>query len=151
MTTTKLSNVYDGLITLIGTALPAYTKIPNPYEPSNNASLLLTKGFGLGFSTASNTKRQICRIDSTSRNFVVVLINRVTATDHDTTAHATLEKSLLEDLETIKLALANDITLGGKAAKAEWQDDSGIEYLENDRAQYLSVQSTIGVEYFDTF
>lgn len=147
--TTKVSSVYDALVTLIGTTLSSYTKIMNPYIPEDNAEIFMVKGYGVGFGAATNTERLLACKLSVLRNFKVVLINQVVVTDHDELGHAALEKSILEDSIKILSALETDTTLNGNAVKSKYVTDSGIEFLEGDRTKYLLLEIDVEIEYFE--
>jgi hypothetical protein len=147
--TTKVTSVYDALVTLIGTTLSTYTKIINPYIPEDNSELFLVKGYGVGFGNGENTERQLsCKL-SVLRTFKVILVNQVVLTDHDELGHASLEKTILEDSIKILSALETNTTLNGNAIKSIYRTDSGIEFLEGDRSKYLLLEIDIECEYFE--
>ena len=145
----KVSDIYTNLCTLVESTLSTYTKIPNPYDPEINASLLLAKGYGCAFGPASNTERfASCKL-SVQRSFSIILINQVTTTDHNTTARNVIEKSIMEDLFSLINAVETDTDLNSQTVKAIWTDDSGIEYLLADRAKYFSVVGNFECEYIE--
>lgn len=146
----KISTVYDAIVTLIEGSLTGYEKLPNAYDNTDNNELYLTKGYGVAFSAAQNTERFTgCRKASTRREFSVFLTRLIDVTAHDTTGHATLEKSLMEDLFLLVKAIEVDPDLGGAAANAKYEADGGIEILEGDRSKYLFIEAAFSAEYID--
>lgn len=147
--TTNVSNVYNAMVVIIEAQLTAYKKLPNPYDPEENSSLRLKKGYGLAFGAGVNTNRYMnCKI-AVDRQFSILLVRQVSKSDHDITGHATLEKSMLEDEFLLIKAFEQDPTLGGVAVKTRFVGDTGIEFLEGDRNKYLVLEMELGSEYFE--
>lgn len=146
---TQISTVHDNLVTLISTTLSDYTQIPNPYIPEESAGIFIEKGFGVAFGDGSNSNRTLDRRHSVIRNFIIALINQVAVTDHNVSGRTTLTKSLLEDEIKIISALEKEPTLTGAAARSTWTSDTGITFLEADRARYYLLEMNIEVEYFE--
>lgn len=146
---TSVSNIYDKIDTLLAGTLTGYTKVPDPYAPEMNNKLFLQKGYGLAFGDDNNRNRLVgCRI-SIEQEFVVPLINQIMTTDHNSTAHANAEKSIIEDKFKIIKALENDKTLSGTCAKCLYVGSSAIQYLEGDREKYLLTEIIISTEYLE--
>jgi len=147
---TKISSIYDNLVTLIQTAIGSdYIKLPNPYLLDENAEVLLRKAFAIGFGDGTNTEKFAgCKM-SVERAFPVLVINQIAATDHDTAARATAEKALMEDVFKIIKALDLDNQLSGQAADAVFSSDGGITPMEGKRGKYFMVESQILVEYIE--
>jgi hypothetical protein len=141
---------YYNLINKIEATLTSYTRIPNPYETSENPSLFLRKGYGLGFSNGENTNRQICDKFSVRRSFTLVLINQVFSTEMNSSGRASFERSLMEDHYAIINAIEKDVNLGGKVSQVSYQNDSGIDYVENDTEKFILISSTFDIEYLET-
>lgn len=147
--TTKISDIYDALDTLISTALTGYIRLPDPYNTTDNPELYLRKSYGIAFSDDTNTNRKTgCNI-SISQDFVIPLINAVYTTDTNSTAHASTEKALLEDKFKVIKALELDNDLGGKAMKAAYVGSSAISYLEGDRDKYIFTELLLSIEYLE--
>lgn len=146
---TAVSDIYDALETLIGTALPGYVRLPDPYSVEDNPELFLRKGYGLAFGDDSNTNRKIgCNQVSISQDFVVPIINEVMATNTSST-HAKFEKSLLEDKFKVIKALELDNDLSGNAMNARYVGSSAITYLEGDRDKYILTELFLSIEYLE--
>jgi len=146
--TTAITDIVDNLYALIGTSLSSYTELPDPYTIENNTELFLKKGYAVGIGGASNEQE---RGESCSRwirrSFSFTLTNKVTTTRENTTAIKTIQKSIMEDQETVLQAIYDDSTLSGKAIDITYTDDTGIQYLDINEIKYFSVTSTFEVLY----
>lgn len=147
---TEISTIYEGYVTAIEAALSGYCRIANPYDPEENANLMLRKGYGIGFGPAQNTDRFIdCRL-SLVREFFVVLVQQVALRDNDGEARAVIEKQLFEDQLAIIQAFEADPTLNGAGRPgAKFISDGGIEFLQADKAKYLLIEMQFESEYFE--
>lgn len=146
----NVSTVYDNIITKIGTTISTYTRIPNPYEPSENPSLFMRKGYGVGFGAGRNTNRMVCDKVSISRAFTILLMNEVLTTEMNVSSRGSFEKSLLEDQFLLIQAFENDLTLSGACVKIAYSDDTGIQYVEGGSEKFILVETTFEVEYFES-
>lgn len=145
----KISDIYDGLHTLISGTLTSYTQLTNPYQREDNSNLFLEKGYGLAVSSGVNTNRKIGGKKSYQRSFLLVLTNLLPVTTHDTDAKETAEKALLEDHASLITAFEQNPTLTNNAALSIALNDDGIEFLDADRMKYISLEIDITVEYFE--
>lgn len=146
----KVSDIYDAYISFTEAALSSYIRIPNPYDPEQNATLILNKGYGIGIGPADNTERLAKPKVSIARQFFVILVNQITATRQASSDRGTLEKALMEDAFTLISALEADDSLGGVAKITKFISDTGIDFLNNEREKYFSTELTFSTEYFET-
>jgi len=148
---TKISTIYDGWITLIDAELSGYTRIANPYDPEQNANLILEKGYGVGFGPGSNTGRFVGKLASIERDFNIVLVNKILALDGDQDNRAAIEKSLFEDQFKLTKALEINPTLAEASIKTFYISDGGIEFLktENTKSKYYLLESVYSSEYLE--
>jgi len=143
----KISDIYDALDSLISTALPAYTKLPNAYDLEENPELFLKRGYGIAIGSGENTKRELgCRL-SYLRQFTIGLIKQITTTDTNTAARVALEKAIIEDHYLVLKALENDVDLNETSNITILPNDNGIEYLEGETNKYFLVTITVTSEY----
>jgi len=147
----NLSSIYDGLITLIQTQLPAYIRMADAYDVTNNDILSIIKGYSLAIKSGVNTQRNItCAELSSERTFELTLTNLYTANDNDPTGRATIEKSIMEDAFKVWKSLQAIHSLGGvQISGALYSDDTGLEYLDTEDGKAITVVSSILVEYFE--
>lgn len=146
---TKITSVYNRIITDVEAALTSYTRIPNPYAPEENPELFLRKGYGVGVGPAENTRRLICGYFSVKRNFSVLLINQILTTDTNSSSRGDFERLLLEDQYTLINALENDNNLGGDAIKTFFINDSGIQFVSGEMGKYILCETVFEVEYLE--
>lgn len=136
---TSISSIYDNLIDLVAAALPTYKRIPNPYIMDSNNQLVLSRGYGVAFGPGNRVDLHVgCRI-SYERIFNVMLVKLVTTTDHNVSARETLEKQLIEDFTTLRVALENDFTLSGQCIRVDYSSDSGIEFNASETLKFISI------------
>lgn len=149
MTATAISNVYDGLVTLVTAALPTHKKLANPYMVEANPSVVLKNGYGIKIGAAENTQRFCGSHHSTRRSLSVVLTAEMAAVEANATQWRSAELGLMEEAQTIIKAIASNPTLGGYAANTDWTNDGGIEFVDGDRTRYLTIEITFSTEYIE--
>jgi len=137
--TTSSTTIFNNLVTLTGTALSAYTRIPNPYALNENTGLYLKKGYGVAFGPGTRQDFHVgCKIGY-QRIFNIVLTNLMAATEHDTTTRSGIEKALLEDFISLRIALEQDPTLSQSCIKTEYGTDSGILYGATEEVKFITI------------
>ena len=150
----KISTAYDAIITLVEATLPNYQRLPNVYSLEENNQLYKEKGYALGLTEGGiNTELlATCKRASWQQAFVLVLINQVTATDHNTALLSSIDKALIEDAYKIFKAVESDIQFNETVTKAIVTDNTGIEVLEDEGniKKFLITESIILVDFFDT-
>lgn len=143
----KATDIYDAIETLVTTNLSTYRQLPNPYTLEDNNELYLAKGVAIATGPGENTERLLNCSRTYARAYTVSLVNLVTASEHSVDGFQVIEKSLIDDIETLIAAFETDHTLGGKAIKAIGINDAGLNFLEGDRGKYLAAEISIEVEY----
>lgn len=123
----SVSEIYDEMVDLIESTLSTYKRLSNPYILEANNHLQLEKGFGITVGAGNRRDLHVgCKI-AYERVFTVILTKKITATDHATTARETLEKNLLEDFVTLRVALEQNHTLDGTCIDMNYTADSGVQ------------------------
>mgnify|MGYP001393609270 CR=1 FL=1 len=150
---TKISDIYDEIVSICESALDAsYKRIPNPYVPEDNAQIILDKGFGVAIGPGQRINLDVCKMYY-ERFFNIVLVRLISATEHDVTTKEDIEKAILEDLQSVRIAIERDNnTLSGNATKTDYDSDSGIELLTSPVSgyKYYSLNVTLSVLYNET-
>lgn len=146
-----ISNIYDGLITLIEANTTNYVRLADAYDIENNDILRIEKGYSLGFLVGSNTNRYLTGDKLTlERSFNLTFTNLYTAIETDPTTRATIEKQFMEDAYDVWKALEVVSHLGGtQVANARYNSDDGIQYLFDENIKAITIVSEISVEYFE--
>lgn len=146
----KISTIHDALVTAVTGVLPGRTQLPNPYDPEANNELYLTNGFGVAVGPGIRTDRLISCHMSWQRTFVVLLVNQISTTDHNTSGREDITKNLLED-HFLVFDLLEKTTLSS-TIKAEVFSDTGITVLrpEGDGLRrYLLTEIDVSAEYLE--
>jgi len=146
---TKITSIYNQLITEIETKLSSYTRIPNPYAPEENPELFLRKGYGIGIGTALNTRRLVCGYFSIKRNFSIMLINQLFSTDTNSSSRGDFERLMMEDQYQIINALEANNTLSGSAVSTLFASDSGIQFISGEIGKYVICETIFEIEYLE--
>jgi len=145
----KIVDIKAQLIDLIETNLTGYLRLPNPYSVTENTYLHLSKGYGLFVGPGFDTERYTGCIVTWERDFTLILVNQMTATDNDTLKRESIENALLEDHDIMRKIIYKESPLGGIAIKSTVVNDQGINFIDADQLKFLSLQMTITVEYQD--
>ena len=148
--TTKISTIYDALVSVVGGVITTYKRIPNPYFIDENNQLLLAKGFGIGVGSGTRRDLEVCKL-AWNRIFTVVLVQQITTTDNNVNDRIDIEKAMLEDHFAIIRAIESASTLNGNDIKADVLGDSGMQFLTGDRLKYLSISIDINILYQETY
>ena len=146
----KISDIYEAIVSKIETALPTYNRIPNPYDIADNPDILLDAAYGIAVGAGINTQRFVGCATTWEREFTIGMINQKVNLENDTIGKASIEKNLLEDHKTLLLAIEKDPSLGGICIKCYLVSDGGIQYLDGDRGKFLALEVSLVVEYLES-
>lgn len=150
-----LSLIYDAMNADLEALypLPTYRKLDNPYIVEENSSLILNRGWGFAIGSGSNTKRKIgCKL-SIEREITLIntIVNRGTV--RDMTIRESAEKQIMEDQFLAIKAFEKDpnisVSVAQYVSKMEFQGDNGIEYIFDDKTNFLVMRSSFIMEYFE--
>lgn len=145
----KISTIYDALITRLTTLYPTHKRLANPYTPSENNALLLTQGWGLAVGVGVNTEEFLgCKL-SIDRQFTVVHTRKYIALEADAVTKADVEKALFEDQFLLFQDLEEDITLSGLAVNVKFVSDSGLEFVQAGNDKFLLISSVLTAKYYE--
>lgn len=146
---TKAVDIRTRINTLVETALPNYVKLSDSYETPDNAGIVLVKGYSVGFGPAERTTDEFCPgFIKIRRSYQIILTNLYTP-NLDADYRETLENSLMDDEFQVIAALENDPTLTGENINSFFASDNGLEYLIDDRKQFIIVVITASAEYYE--
>jgi len=145
---TVVSDIFDALDSLLDSTLSDYQEFPNPYALESNADRILKKGYGFAYGPGTNSNRLVGCKHTFVQEFIVVLTNEINTTDHNLSAFKNIQKAIMEDVNSVFLAIENDEDINGTAVKAIYTSHGGLEIPEGDRDRYLSVEMSVEVEFF---
>lgn len=111
----RVSTVYDTILSVMATLFPNKTRIPNAYNLPNNNELFLRDGWGLRMDSGSQQSSEFCNF-RLERGFTIVFTREVLKTDSQTTNEDTAVKALLEDVYTVQKDFLNVDQFGAAAS-----------------------------------
>jgi hypothetical protein len=147
----NISDAFDALKARLAAVFPDHTELTNPYQVDHNSDLILAQGYGIAIGPAVNTERNLsCKL-SVGRTIIIVLTRSYFATETQIALRETGTKLLLEDQFLIIKDLEKDPTAGNSTAIAKlgYQSDSGILPVKADADNFLKLESTFNIEYFE--
>jgi len=147
---TAVADIRDRLNAIMLAVLPAYVKLADSYETSDNANPLFQKGYSIGYSSAENLTNEWCNLGQMRirRQFQIVMVN-IYMPNMDADYREQLEDSLVDDQFAFISAVEKDPTLTGMDVSSRYSFDNGVEYLIDDSKQFIIVSMTITVDYFE--
>jgi hypothetical protein len=143
----KVTDIRSQLNTLIDTILPDYVKLSDSYETPDNANVILEKGFSIGYGPSENTTDEWCQGTIRQRRQFQIILTNIYTPSLDPEYRETLENSLLDDEFALIGAIERDVTLGGEAISSRFSFDNGLEYLIDDRKQFIIIVITVTIDY----
>lgn len=146
----KVADIRSSLNTMIDTFLPDYVKLSDSYETPDNANIILEKGFSIGFGPSENTTSEWCPGTIRQRRQFQIILTNIYTPSLDPEYREGLENSLLDDEFSLIAAIEKDVTLGGEAISSRFSFDNGLEYLIDDRKQFIIVVVTVTIDYEET-
>ena len=139
----KIVDIQDAMNTIIESALPSYVMLSDAYDTTDNANIHLEKGYSTGFGSAVRGGNDFCKGDvDIERNLVVALTNVYTP-NLDATYRQDLEQGLMDDHFAMLAQIECNPTLNQNCITSSYEADQGIEYLADDRKQYIVIFITI--------
>ena len=97
----KVSTIYDTMITRLAAIFPTKKRIPNPYNIGSNPQQYLDDGYGLALGTASQVNGQWCDM-TIEQTFNIVLARKLFKNDTDPVMFDNFVKALREDVVTLQ-------------------------------------------------
>lgn len=150
----QISTAYDNFVTRVDAALTSgagWNKLPNAYDVEKNPEIYLKQGYAIGLGAGTNTKRLQSSTISISREFNVTISRSFDYPDLEVTGRQTTEKTILEDLKGLVADIEGNSSLNSGQIFCSYQGDGGIEFVDSENAEFLSIRATFLVEYFETF
>lgn len=145
---TKITDIFNGLVTFMGATLPSHARLNDPYVIENNPEMLVRKGWGIQVDSGTNTQRFTCPQYTLSRTFTLVVVRECPAKDSDPARRETAKLEILEDLHTLIGAALIDVTLNGLALDFKYVSDSGFQDVYVNEKPYTYLAASFSIEYF---
>ncbi len=139
--TTKITTVYDAIITKLGTLYPSKTRLPIPENIQANNALFLVDGYGIRIDNISHSTPEFCSILS-EYSVTIILTRELWILDTDVSNDDTVKKNLLED-NLLAVKMLNDVSklnLGNNADSFTIRSNSGIKTLGIDKKKFKYIE-----------
>ncbi len=149
---TKISNVYDDILTELASIFPNKTRIPNAYSLENNQITFMRDSYGLRVDSAAPIDRDYT-VFSRFRNFTIVLTREVVTTEVQTSQMDTAVKAMLDDFYTLQ----KEFLAGDQFGSSENIDIvnvgafSGIEFFNFEKGNFINAEIAFSIMVSDTY
>lgn len=149
---TKISTIYDDLLTELAAIFPNKERIPNAYDPSDNPVLSIRDGYGLRIDAATATQRDFCTF-SRFRNFTVILTREVIKTEFSVTPLDTAIKAMLDDVYTLQKELLGADQFGSSANIdiVNVGGFTGIEFFNFEKTNFITSEVAFSIQVSDNY
>lgn len=140
-----VSDLYDGLVTIMGTLFtaPTYKELVNPYVPELNDTLALARGYSFIIGPKTARADKLGRHEGFECEIEVVqtIINR--GTERDLTIRRTAEKNLLEDQYNLIDYFRQNTAPIAKVWDISYVSDNGFEFVLTEKQNYVMIRTTL--------
>lgn len=144
---TKLSDVFNELVTITQATLPTYNHLPDGLDVEKNTDLELNYGFSVNCGPATAGATQFgCQFQLFEREYQIAITN-IYAKRTDPVSRDTYELNLMEDLYKVVKAILVEPSLGGLVSGVDYNGDIGPQYLDGDTQEFLYTDVTFNVIY----
>lgn len=145
----KVSSIYDAIVTRVGTVLPNHRRLPNPYQIESNTEPSLKQGWGIQIGPGNNPELLVSCQRSIDRDFVIVITRKFYGSDLNILDKASTEKDLMEDSILVINDFEKHPLIQDYAAKAIWSSDQGIQFVFVPDKPFFKIEMTMTVTYFE--
>lgn len=139
----KISTVYDAILSELETLYSDKTRIPYSYSLTDNNARFLINGYGLTVGASSFQELEFCSFMN-SRELNVILTKEVFRTDSDVDVIDGITKALLEDVYKVQKLFYSYNELGVEAsiAKVDLGGVSSVEEVNSGKQSFLSMTAS---------
>ena len=139
----KISSVYDAIVSELEALYPNKTRIPYPYSLTDNNARFLIDGYGFTIGSANFEQFEFCNF-MTSREVTVVITKEIFRTDSDAITVDDVAKALLESVyEVQKLFYSyNELNVPSDIAKVDIGSVSAVEEVISGKQSFLSMSAS---------
>ncbi len=139
----KISTVYDAILTELAALFPNKTRIPYPYSLPDNNARFMQDGYALAIGSSSFEQFEFCDF-MTVRDVTVILTKEVFRTDSDFNVIDDITRQLLENVyEVQKLFYSyNELNVPNDIAKVDIGSVTAVEEVISGKQSFLSMSAT---------
>ena len=109
----------------------------------------MVKGYSIGYGPAERASDEFCAGYIRIRRQFQIILTNVYTPNLDADYRESLENSLMDDEFLVLAALEKDPTLTGENINSFFALDNGLEYLIDDRKQFIICVITASVDYIE--
>ncbi len=138
----KISTVYDQVLTELNTLFSTKTRIPNAYSLIDNNDNFLRDGWGLVLGSSSPAPSEFKSFNR-EFTFTVVLSREVIRLDSDSATIDTVSKALLEDAYTMERRFMDydQLSIEADIEIIRQGNNSGVEFFIGDNFSFASLEA----------
>ena len=148
----QVSTVVDNIVTRLDallTSAAGWNKLPFAYDITKNDEKYLKQGYAFAIGPGTNSKRLQSSKVSQRREITITLTRANDTLDSDEASKKTLEKTILENMRTVVADFEGNQTLNSGEIPVEFSSDQGIQFVNDENEEFLMIQGTFFVEYFE--
>lgn len=145
----KIVDIENALNSIIEATLPSYVMLADAYDTPDNININLDKGYSTGFGPATRGSSDFCKGDVDIERTIIVALTNVYAPNLDSSYRQSLEQSLMNDHFSMVGAVECNPTLNQNCIVASYAGDQGIEYVTDDRKQYIVIFTNFLIRYIE--
>ena len=136
----KITTVYDELLTILSTIFPEKKRIYNPYSLTDNPQHNLRDSYGLLKTTTDRVDAEFKGFTD-SHGFKVVLTKEVVRMESQTDQVDDVHRELIEDAFELRERIYRYDKLGltSEVVNTEIGSVSGVEQFYNEKAKFVSI------------
>lgn len=144
----NVSDIHAALKARMASLFPSKTIIPNPFDVADNSDNLLKDGYGIYYGPAGLADFDLgIHLQSYQREFNIVLAKKVYRLESNTDQFETVQLALIEDQNTIVNSFADIRSIDINVVRLEYVSDGGIEFVFNEKNNYLALTTSFDVTY----
>jgi hypothetical protein len=142
----KISSIYNALVSETALLFPLKTRMHNPYELSDNPEIILKDSYGLKVNSATRETVEFCNLYIV-REFTLVMVRNFLTNGTKGTAFDDVSKSLLEDQQAFLSMIYSPDELSEQinVDMIEIGTVSGIQFMTANEKKYLLCEITFTI------
>lgn len=145
----KIVDIQNALNQIIETTLPDYVMLSDAYDTPDNVNIHLEKGYSTAFGAGDRGSSDFCKGDVDIQRTMAIALTNIYAPNLDADNRQSLEQGLMDDHFEMLGAIECNPTLNGNCSISTYTNDSGIEYVTDDRKQYIVIFTNILIRYIE--
>ena len=144
-----IADVYTRLIEVVQATFSDKVELTNPYVIEDNEDIFLKNGFGVAILPTTNLKRATSCLYSIGRDIEITFTKQIFGTNRDHKERQEVEKGLMQDQLDLIKAIDSDGQLNDLLANSDFLGDNGIEFIFNDRNNFIAFTCNFTIEYHE--